>query len=152
MLLLPLGATATAQMRGLEFRGTIGYAKHYLDEPGDLLIAGSFRFDVTERYGLEPEVSWIRGNRFEERGIGLYLVYNFADRGSKLIPYAMIGGGLNSELDKSISYTRWRFYPRRPRVQNICCRGPLHCAGGQNRVVGFSAIEHERWLFILRSD
>jgi hypothetical protein len=73
-------------------------------------MAGSFRFDLTERYGLEPEVSWIRGNRFEEKGVGLYLVYNFADSGSKLIPYAIIGGGLSNELDRAINYTRWHGY------------------------------------------
>jgi hypothetical protein len=96
-----------AQDRGLEFRGTVGYAKHYLDEPGDLLIAGSFKFALSERLGIEPEVSWIRGERFEERGIGVNWVYNFADRGKKVIPYAIIGGGFNNELDKSIDYTSW---------------------------------------------
>ena len=77
-------------------RGTVGYSRIYLDEPGDLMLGGSVGISLTERWSLEPEFYWISGKRFEDTGFAVNGVYDFADPGSRVTPYAVFGVGYKS--------------------------------------------------------
>jgi hypothetical protein len=87
-------------------RGTVGYSKIYLDEPGDFMVGGSVGISLPERWSLEPEFFWISGKRFEETGIAVNGIYDFADSGSRVTPYAIFGVGYGRQLDKWIDYSR----------------------------------------------
>jgi hypothetical protein len=87
-------------------RGTLGYSKVYLDEPGDVMVAGSVLLALTSHWGIEPEVLWITGDRFEAKGFAVNCVYDFREPGQRVRPYLIGGLGYVQELDRAISYRR----------------------------------------------
>ena len=86
-------------------RWAVGYSKIYLDEPGDLMVAGSVGYSLTERWSLEPEFLWFSGKDFEDVGFAVNGVYDFSDPGSRITPYAIMGIGYVRQLDKRIDYS-----------------------------------------------
>ena len=101
----PLLAGQNSGRKG-HIRGTLGYSKVYLDEPGDVMVAGSVLLALTSHWGIEPEVLWITGDRFEEKGFAVNCVYDFRRQSQKLRPYLIGGFGYVQELDKAINYRR----------------------------------------------
>ncbi len=87
-------------------RASAGYAMQYLDEPWRPAAGGSVRFNVTRRFGVEPEFVIAPGPRFSQWTLIPNIVYDLRDPGRNAAPYIIGGAGYFSELDKSISYKR----------------------------------------------
>ena len=86
-------------------RGTVGYSKGYLDEPGDLTVAGSVGVRLIGKWSIEPEVSWVSGERFEFTQVAANLIYRLGDPGRRVSWYPIVGIGYLREIDKAIDYS-----------------------------------------------
>ena len=95
---------AHAQRNAPELRFSAGYAKIYLDEPGELAVGGSARFYLTERFGVQPEYFSVRGSRFEQRIFLPNLVFDLAKSSDRVVPYVIGAVGIVRDRDKSINY------------------------------------------------
>lgn len=99
MVLAPaLLAQPNSEKKGY-LRGTLGYSKTYLDEPGGMLFSGSVLFKLSPHWGVEPEVLWIDGNRFEHKGFAVNCVYDFQRPDQRVRPYLIAGLGYVRETD-----------------------------------------------------
>jgi len=86
-------------------RGTVGYSKGYLDEPGGLMAAGSVGVRLMGKWAVEPEISWVSGERFEFTQVTASLIYRLGDLGKRVSWYPIVGIGYLKEIDKAIDYS-----------------------------------------------
>ena len=86
-------------------RGSGGYSKGYLDEPGGLTVAGSVGVRLIGKWSIEPEVSWVSGERFEFTQVAANLIYRLGDPGKRVSWYPIVGIGYLREFDKAIDYS-----------------------------------------------
>ena len=101
---MTLAAQEQSEKRGWA-RGTVGYSKSYLDEPGGLIVAGSVGVPLMGKLSIEPEISWVSGDRFEYRQVAANLIYRLGDPGRRVTAYPIVGIGYLRELDKEIDYS-----------------------------------------------
>lgn len=86
-------------------RGTVGYSKGYLDEPGGLMLAGSVGVRLVGKWAVEPEISSVSGERFEFTQVAANLIYPLDDPGKGVSFYPILGVGYLRETDKAIDYS-----------------------------------------------
>lgn len=86
-------------------RGTGGYSQGYLDEPGGLTVAGSVGVRLTGKWCIEPEISWVSGERFEFTQVAANLIYRLGDPEKRVSWYPIVGIGYLREIDKAIDYS-----------------------------------------------
>ena len=106
-LLLFARSNMVAQPGTAEVRGTIGYTT-FLDEAPQhhLLTGGSVRIYVTRRLSVEPEFLFLyRSERDKDIIAWPQIAYDFADPGSRVIPYVIGGVGLMHSIFPRFSTT-----------------------------------------------
>lgn len=103
----PVLAQESPEKRGW-LRGTFGYSKSYLDEPGDLIGGGSVGIHLTPKWVVEPEVSFATGKRYQYAQIAANLIYRLGDIRARVAAYPILGIGYLREVDNAIDYSRDR--------------------------------------------
>jgi len=103
-LLCPLSGYAQT-MPPPEAKAVVGYSRVFLDEPGHFTVGGSLRFYLTGRFGLEPELVFMRGSDFEEWAFVPNLIYHLSDPRSRVSPYLIGGVGFLRCRQKSINFS-----------------------------------------------
>ena len=96
LLTLCLAAPLVAQRGAVDARGTIGWTT-FLDESSQshLFTGGAVRYYLTDRFSVEPEVFFLyKDETDKDVGFQANVAYDFARRGSRVVPYVIGGVGV----------------------------------------------------------
>jgi hypothetical protein len=86
--------------------GSVGYLKAYLDEPGQVAAGGGLRIPLAGRLSVRPEYLISSDSTYAHQFFLGNMTYDLmADRGKRVVPYAIGGVGLVNTREKTISYS-----------------------------------------------